>query len=77
MEDGVRQTWHYEWCPACGVTGQVLEQAIVGDVITVTSERCQACEGTGRVKIPNGFQLLPVPHEHASISGAPGPGGTG
>ena len=77
LEDGMSQTWHYEWCPACGVTGQVLERTVIEDAVTITSARCEACEGTGQVKIPNGFQLLPLPQEHGTLNSLMETGRTG
>lgn len=54
----MRDYWHYEWCPACGLEG--IQERVNPETMERTTEQCETCDGTGRMKIPNGYELKPT-----------------
>ena len=62
------QHWHYEFCPACGISGVVHRSEVVaGDTFAVRTETCEVCDGTGRIKVPHGFTLISQPIRTVSV----------
>lgn len=55
----MRDYWHYEWCPACGLEG--IQERIDPETLERTTEPCEPCDGTGRMKVPNGYELRGTP----------------
>jgi len=53
--------WHWDHCPACGATGNVTIREMGGTgggtVVRTFQDSCGACDGLGRIRIPNGWHL--------------------
>lgn len=55
----------YDLCPRCQATGTITESYLPilegATVITCRERPCTACDGLGRIKVPVGYRLEPVP----------------
>jgi DnaJ-class molecular chaperone len=58
-----QNSWHWEWCPVCHSTGVVMRYAAIqsGTAPTV-EEPCETCEGMGRMRVPNGYEIRHKPY---------------
>jgi hypothetical protein len=54
------KNWFYTSCPMCGCSGYVYDNE--------RELRCGACEGTGLIKVPNGFYLKDTPKPTQAIT---------
>ena len=56
------ENWHWEWCPACLHTGEIIYMyprpgGPPGNQVRV----CGSCGGLGRLRVPNGYRLEAEP----------------